>query len=198
VPTQLFHQAILLRAVIALDPALCLRGTRRDDLDPQCRAHATELRQRRRPRHPLFLIGHPDIDIFPVGVERAGNSVLLDPAPQHRDRRPDPFLSSEAPERSARGIIDQRQQTARRPAAFEPRMDAAIELDQFPEVRHALAPPPIRTAFPRTTPQPRRQHPPPQRLMVDGEPILARQVLGRERRPKALVDRAAVLLANQR
>src|SRR5206468_2385802 len=42
---ELLHQAILLRAVIPLDPPFGLRRTRRDDLDPQGRTHPPELRQ---------------------------------------------------------------------------------------------------------------------------------------------------------
>ena len=68
-------------------------------------------------------------------------------------------------------------------------MKAAVQLHQLAEVRLALAPPPMRTALPRATPQPRRQHPPPQRFVIDRQPVFTRQMLGRQRRPKALVDR---------
>ena len=51
-------------------------------------------------------------------------------------------------------------------------MKAAIELHQLAEVRHPLPPPPMRAALARPTPQARRQHPPPQRFVIDGAPRL--------------------------
>ena len=84
------------------------------------------------------------------------------------------------------------------PAIFKPRMKAAIELHQLAEVRLALAPPAMRAALPRAAPQPRRQHPPPQRFVIDRQPVFTRQMLGRQRRTEALVDAAAVLRADQR
>ena len=76
-------------------------------------------------------------------------------------------------------------------------MKTAIELHQLAEVRHACATTPMRTALARATPQPLRQHPAPQRLVIDAEPVLARQVLGRQRRAETLVHPAAIFLATQ-
>src|SRR5207253_6403902 len=112
--------------------------------------------------------------------------------------RPDRRLRPQPPQRLPGRIVDEREQTARGRAPFEPPMNTAVHLDQLTEVRLALPPPPMRAALPRATPQTRHQHPPPQRFMVDGEPVLTRQMLGRQRRPKPLIDHAAVLLTDER
>ena len=92
--------------------------------------------------------------------------------------------------RTARGSGPSR----RRPAsassspAHDPRttaMKTAIELDQLAEMRFPLSPPTMRTALARTAPQARRQHPPPQRFVIDGDPVLTRQMLGRQRRARS-------------
>ena len=77
-------------------------------------------------------------------------------------------------------------------------MKAAIELHQLAEVRLPLPPPAMRAPLARAAPQPRRQHPPPQRFVIDRQPVFTRQMLGRQRRPEPLVDAAAVLLPDQR
>jgi hypothetical protein len=77
-------------------------------------------------------------------------------------------------------------------------MKTAIELHELAKVRLAFAPSPMRPPLPRPTPQSGRQHPATQRLVMDGDPVFTGQVLGRQRRPKPLVDPAAVFLAHQR
>ncbi|MEQ1727409.1 MAG: hypothetical protein ABL982_03435 [Vicinamibacterales bacterium] len=52
-PPQFLHQPILLRPVIPLDAALRLRGTGRDDLNAERRAHPSELRPRLGATDPL-------------------------------------------------------------------------------------------------------------------------------------------------
>src|SRR5713226_4930994 len=197
-PPEFLHQPILLRAVIALDPALGLRRTRRNDADAQRRTHAPELRQWLRARDPLLLIRRPHIDILPVGIECLRNPVALDPSAQDAYRGPDRFLRPEPPLRLPGRIVDEREQTALRPATFEPPMKATVQLDQLPKVRLALAAPSMRAALSRATPQARHQHPPAQRFVIDGHPIFSRQMFGRQRRPKALVDPAAVFLPDER
>ena len=166
--------------------------------DPQLRAHAAELRQRLGAGGALLLIRRAHIDVFPVGVERARNAVLLDPRAQHPGRRPDRFLRAKAPETAARRIVDHRQQATLRAAPLKPGMKTAIELHQLAEVGHPLAPAAMRTALPRAAPQARRQHPPPQRVVMHVHAVFTGQVLRRQRRPEPLVDRAAVFLAHQR
>src|SRR6202008_2876164 len=61
----------------------------------------------------------------------------------------------------------------------------------------ALPAPPMPSPPPLATPQALRQHPAPQRLRVDGQPILAGQMLRRQRWPKALVHGPAILLPYQ-
>ena len=92
---------------------------------------------------------------------------------------------AEAPRHLARGVIDHRDQTARRPPVFIPRVKTPIELHELAEMRLALATLAIGRSLPRPTPQARRQHPPTQRLVIDVHVVLAGQVLGRQRRPKA-------------
>jgi hypothetical protein len=161
-------------------------------------AHAAELRQRLRPRLTLLLIRSAHIHIFPVGVERARNSVGRDPGAQDSHRGPDRFLRAEPTQAPAGRIVHQRQQTAVGAAILHPGMKTAIQLHQLAEMRHALPTPAMRTALPRPAPQARGHHPPSQRLMIDGHAVFTRQMLRRQRRPKALVDPPAVLLANQR
>jgi len=57
----------------------------------------------------------------------------------------------------------------------------------------ALAAEKMPPPFPLATPQPFRQHPAPQRFGMNLQSILGFQVLGRQRRPKALAHRSAVL-----
>ena len=85
-----------------------------------------------------------------------------------------------------------------RARVFKPAMKAAVHLDQLAEVRLALAASAMRAALARATPQSRGQHPSAQRLVMDDQPVFARQMLGRQRRPKSLVDRPAVLRPNER
>jgi hypothetical protein len=77
-------------------------------------------------------------------------------------------------------------------------MKAPIELHQLAEMRFALASTTVRASLPASAPQTGGQHPSPQRVVMDVHAILARQVLGRERRPKPLVNGAAVFLTDQR
>ena len=51
-----------------------------------------------------------------------------------------------------------------RPAAFQPRMKASIQLHQLAKVRFSLPPLPMRSPPPCPPPEPRRQHPPSQRF----------------------------------
>jgi hypothetical protein len=64
-------------------------------------------------------------------------------------------------------------------------------------MRLALPAPAMRRAFAGAAPQPRRQHPPPQRVVMDGDAVFARQMLGRQGRPKPHVHRPAVLLPHR-
>ena len=189
-PAELLHQAILMRPVIALDPPLGLRRARRDDLDPQRRAHAAKLRQRLGARHALLLIRraahtHSSNRCRAPAESRTARSRPAGRRPPPRSfpaRRTGPALR---PVASSTSVSKQ----LCGPAIFEPRMKAAVQLHQLAEVRLALPAPPMRTALPRATPQPRRQHPPPQRFVIDRQPVFTRQMLGRQRRPKSLVDR---------
>src|SRR5258706_2288804 len=196
VPAQLLLQAILVRAVMALDPPLPLRGAPRNDGDTQLRAHPAKLGQRRGTRGALLLIRPTHIHVFPVRIQRARNAVPLNPRAQHPDGGPDRLLRAEPADAPACRIVDHRQQATRRPPLLQPRMHAAIELHQLAKVHHALPPPPMRTALPRATPQTGRQHPPPQRVVMHLQAVLTRQVLRRQRRPEPLADRAAVFLGS--
>jgi hypothetical protein len=77
-------------------------------------------------------------------------------------------------------------------------METAIELHQLPEVRHPLAASAMRAALARSAPEPRGQHPSPERVVMDIDAVLAGQVLGRQRRPEPLVDRSAIFFSHQR
>ena len=104
-PTQFLHQAILVRPMIAFDPAFRLRRVRRNNLDAQRLTHPPELRARHDSFGPFGLIGDPDIDVFPVGVERLRNAVRFDPPAQHLDGRPDCFLLAEAAQTLTRRVV---------------------------------------------------------------------------------------------
>ena len=184
--------------MIALNASLRLRRTRGDNPNPQLGAHPTKLGQRFGPRLAFLLIRGPHIHILPVGVERLRHAVARNPRPQHADRRPNRLLRAKPPQRLARRVIDERQQTALRPAPFEPRVKTAVHLDQFAEMRLALPPAPMRAALAHAAPQARGQHPPPQRFVIDRHPVFTRQMLRRQRRPKALIDPAAVFLPHER
>ena len=182
---------------MALDPAFGLRRARRNNANPQLGAHAAELRQRLGAGGALLLIRRPHIHVFPIGIERVRNPVLRDPRAPHAHGRPARFLRAKGPQTPAGRVIDHRQQTTRRAAAFKPGMKTAIELHQLAEVGHPLATTPMRTAPPRAAPEARRQHPAPPRVVVHVHAVFARQVLRRQRRPESLVHRTAVLLPDQ-
>ena len=76
-------------------------------------------------------------------------------------------------------------------------MEAAIELHQLAEVRLPLAALAIGRPLALPAPQSRRQHPAAQRLVVDRQPVLTRQVLRHQRRPEARRHVAAVFLPDQ-
>ena len=75
-------------------------------------------------------------------------------------------------------VVDKHQQGALRPAVFEPPMLAAVDLHQF---ANALAPPPRLMdvlALLAIAPQPGFDHPQPQRLATNCDPLILAQLLG--------------------
>src|SRR5262245_15229023 len=65
-------------------------------------------------------------------------------------------------------------------------------------MRLPLAPPTMRRPPAGPTPQPRGQHPPPERFVIHGDAVFRGQVLGRERRAKPLAHASAVFGPDQR
>jgi hypothetical protein len=140
--------------------------------------------------------GFSFVNVLPIGIEGAGHAIFLNPAPQHPGRRPDRFFFAQMSLRGARGIVHHVHQAA--PRTFQPIMKTAVQLYQFAKVGFALSALAMFLSFPLPAPQTFRQHPAAQRFVVDHNAIFLGQVLGRQRRPKSLVDRTAVLLPHQR
>ena len=155
--------------MIALDAPLRLRRARRNDLNPQRGAHPTELRQRHRPR--------PRCSASSAAAHTHSSSPCRAPAAPHTARSSARSTAAaaqivscgaEPPQRcgsvaSSTSVITQ----PARPRVFKPAMETPIQLHQLAEVRLPLPPLPIRRPLSAPTPQPRRQHPAPQRFVVD-------------------------------
>ena len=144
---QLLHQAVLMRAVIALHAPLGLRRTRGHQPNAQLRAHASELRDRSLAPQPFALAGRALVQILPVHVERLRHAVALDPAAQRVGRCPDRLLLAEPPERSTGGVVHHVHEAAFFAALFQPVMKAAVQLHQFTKMRLRLPPLAVRLAF---------------------------------------------------
>src|ERR1017187_4554614 len=95
------------------------------------------------------------------------------------------------------GVVHQVHQAASRSPPFQPIVEAAVQLHQFPEVLLPFSPPPVCSRFSLPAPQPLRQHPSTQRLRRDLDPVLLSEVLRRQRRAEAFPHFTRVFLANQ-
>src|SRR5712691_302984 len=195
-PSQFFHQPILMRPVLAFHTSLGLRRVRRDPLDPQLRAHPAKLRDRLFPTQPLFRRGRALVQVLPIHVQRQRYAVAFDPSAQRIRDRPDRLLLAHVRPGGAGSVIDEIDQAARRAALLQPVVKTAVQLHHLPKVLLALAPSSVPPPLPLATPQPFRQHPASQRFGIHRQPILRCQVLRRQRRPEALTDRPTVLLAH--
>src|SRR5467141_4078017 len=191
---QFLHQPVLMRAVLPLHSSLGLRRTGRDNLDPQLPAHPPKLRDRLFSPQLLLHCGRTFVQILPIHVHRLRHSVALDPGAQRIDHRPDRLLLAQPRPRRAGGVIHQVDQAAPRSPFFQPGVEAAVQLHHLSKMLLALAPPKVPPPFPLATPQAFRQHPPPQRFGVHFQSVLGFQVLGRQRRTKALPYRSSVLV----
>jgi hypothetical protein len=104
-PPQLLHQPVLVRAVIALHAPFRLCRVGCDDSSPQPRTHLPKLRLGHIAPQQLLLCRLLDVNRLPVGIQSQWHAVVLNPAPQHSDCRPDRLLLADPPQRRARGII---------------------------------------------------------------------------------------------
>ena len=73
---------------------------------------------------------------------------------------------------------------------------ASVQLHELPKVRLPLPPLPMRSPLPFAAPQPFLQHPTPQRFDPQFNPVLVREVLPRQGRPKPL-PRFSIIGAQQ-
>src|ERR1035437_4002668 len=194
---QFLHQPVLVSPVVPLHPSFGLRGIGRDDSNPQPLAHPPKPRQGRLAAQELLLGRLFDIDGFPVCVQSHRYSVFLDPTPQHSRRRPDRLLGSHRRQCRGGGVIHQVHQAAFRPPLFEPLVEAPVHLYQFAKLHSRLPPLPVRSPFPHPAPQSFSQHPAPQRLRVNLDPILTSQMLACQRRPESFPHLSRVFLAHQ-
>ena len=76
-------------------------------------------------------------------------------------------------------------------------MVRTVDLDQLAEVRFTLPPRAMRLAFAAAAPQAGGEHPKPQGPHRYLQIVILSQMLGRQRRPEALVRLAGVVLAHQ-
>jgi hypothetical protein len=103
-------------------------------------------------------------------------------------------LLSQLAQRPARGIIHQIHQAALRTSLLKPSVKAPIQLHQFTKMSFARSTLAIPSSFPLSAPQAALQHPSPQSLAVDLQPVFTGQVFGSQRWSETLLDPAAVLV----
>src|ERR1039458_333917 len=196
-PPHLLDQPVLMRAVVALHSPLGLRRPCRNDLDPQLLAHPPELRDRFFASQLFALCGRAFIHVLPIHVQRLRHSVFFDPAPQRVCRCPDRLLFAQPQLYLAGRIVGHVHRAAVRTAPLQPVVKTSVHLHSLTKVSPSLSPLPIRLPLASPPPQPFRQHPPPQRLRIDPHPVFARQMFGRQRRPKSPSLASPVLLLHQ-
>src|SRR2546428_10721114 len=134
---QLLDEAILERAVGALDPALRLRAVGAETVDVEVAEGAAELRES---RATLGAIAGLDVkDAEPVAVERHGLAGTLEVAPGRVEGIERGLGVREAELHEAAGCgVEVDQQRAARATILEPGVLAAIELDELAEAGPAL------------------------------------------------------------
>ena len=121
-----------------------------------------------------------------VAVERDGLAVVLEIRACRGEVVERGFRGHDAQlQQAARGVVHVDEQRARRAAVFEPRMLAPVDLDELAETRPPM-PRLIGSAVPLCAgnPEPRVDHPPPQRLPRQGNAVLLDELLARQRRTK--------------
>jgi len=87
----------------------------------------------------LLGCGRHFVNIFPVGVQRQGHTVLFDPRAQHAGRGPGGFFFSQVGVGHPGSVVDHVHQTAARTALLEPGMKASVQLHQLAEMFLARA-----------------------------------------------------------
>src|SRR3989449_6204095 len=134
---QLLDEAILERAVGALDPALRLRTVGAETVDVEVAEGAAELGE---PGAPLGAVAGVDVeDTQPVAIERHGLAVTLEVAPGRVEVIERGLGVREAEfHEAAGGVVDVDQQRAVRATILEPGVLAAIELDELAEAGPAV------------------------------------------------------------
>src|ERR1017187_8703380 len=100
--SQLLHQPVLMRPVVALYTTLGLWGTGRNDLDSQPLAHAPKLRPGGLSVQQFLGRGLAHVHVFPIRIQRLRHSILLHPGRHHSRRSPDRFLLSHPAQRGRR------------------------------------------------------------------------------------------------
>jgi hypothetical protein len=113
VAAQLFDQAILLGAVIALDPPLAcgelagmIRMPKVAHMPPNCVKGSA-------PGDALVCIRHAHIHVLPVGVERLRNPEAIDPGPQDAHRRPDHLMTGRWLDQAHGDVLHHHDESAR-------------------------------------------------------------------------------------
>ena len=189
---QLLDQPVLQGLVRPLDPALRLARIGADDVDvervqrPAELGHAVAAERARvvDPEHAMLVAVEgdrlaPGLQIGAGGVEIGEGRLALDKLQVHQP---------------AGRVVDEHQQGALRPAILKPPMLAAVDLHQLAD---ALAPVaglmnPLAPLL-AIEPQPVFDHPQPQRLAAERDPVHLAQLLGRQGRAEI-----PVALANDR
>ncbi len=122
------------------------------------------------------------VDAVAVGVERQRQAVAVVVAPEHIEGGASVLRVVEAGVGAVGRVVDQHQQHRARAAALEPIVLAAVELDQFADVRLALAPLAVAVTVAPPLPQALLDQPAPQCLVIQVVAVALGQVLGGQRR----------------
>src|SRR5512133_3566068 len=178
---QLLDQPILQRLMRPLDPTLRLARIGADDVDVESVQRTPELGHpitaKRAPlvdtKHPMLVAVEgdrlsPSFEVGAGGSEISKGRLTLDKLEVHQ---------------ATGRVANEHEQRALRPAILKPPVLAAVNLDQL---ANAIAPVPgLMDTLPpllAIEPQPRFNHPEPQRLTAERDPMNLAQLLGRQGR----------------
>ena len=111
--------------------------------------------------------------------------------------RPDRLFFPQTSHGFVGGVIHHVHQAATGTTIFQPIMETAVQLHQFPEVRFAFPSLAVFLALPLPAPQPFLPHPKSQGFVIQHDAVFFGQVLGRQRRPESRLLRTGIFFSNQ-
>src|ERR1019366_395534 len=148
--------------------------------------HPPKLRHRLLAPQLFARCGRTFIHVLPVHVQCLRHSVFFNPRLQRVGGRPNRLFLAQPQLHLTGRIVGHVHHASARTTLLQPVVKAPVHLPQLPKVPPSLPALTIRFSLASSAPQPFRQHPSPQRLRIDPHPVFARQMFGRQSRPKPL------------